>query len=89
MKKRILSLLLMLCMLMTLLPQVGLAEDNGYDIWVNGIRVTDANKENITGVGIDGKVSYDPVSNTLTLDGAKLDGSQYLSSDFYYHQLTL
>ena len=40
----------------------------------SGIQVTDANKNNITGYGIesayswDGKVSYDPTSKTLTLE---------------------
>jgi hypothetical protein len=41
-----------------------------YDIKIAGITVTDANKANVMG---DGKVSYDPASNTVTLNGASID----------------
>ncbi|MEA4893371.1 MAG: hypothetical protein VB085_12590, partial [Peptococcaceae bacterium] len=37
---------------------------------VAGIPVTDANKDNITGPGISGTVSYDPSTKTLTLNNA-------------------
>ena len=78
MKKRILSVLLCLCMVCTLLPITSLAEGTTYDLWVGGVEVTDENKDNITGTGIHGgegsKVSYDPTSKTLTLNNVSIDG---------------
>ena len=65
--KKYLALLLML---MT----VSWASAASYQLWIAGIQVTDNNKNNITGNGIesayswDGKVSYDPTSKTLTLE---------------------
>ena len=65
--KKYLTLLLML---MT----VSWASAASYQLWIAGIQVTDNNKNNITGYGIesayswDGKVSYDPTSKTLTLE---------------------
>lgn len=41
-----------------------------YDIWVEGIKVTSANASDVLG---DGTVSYDPASNTLTLNNATID----------------
>lgn len=46
-----------------------------YDIWVDGIRVTSTNANNVLG---DGKVSYHATTNTLTLNGVSLE---YGSSD--------
>lgn len=43
-----------------------------YDVWVGGVQVTDANKDNITGTGITGRVTYNSDTNTLTLDGAEV-----------------
>ena len=40
-----------------------------YSLWVSGTRVSSGNKSNILG---DGKVSYDPENNKLTLDGASI-----------------
>lgn len=46
------------------------------DLWVGGEKVTDENKEDIKGTGIfGGKISYDPDTNTLTLDGAEIVGA--------------
>ena len=65
--KKYLTLLLML---MT----VSWASAASYQLWIAGVQVTDNNKNNITGSGIesayswDGKVSYDPTSKTLTLE---------------------
>lgn len=41
-----------------------------YDIWVKGIQITENNKADVLG---DGTVSYDPETNTLTLDNAKIN----------------
>ena len=40
-----------------------------YPLWVGGVQVTDANKDNILG---DGTASFDPDSNTLTLTNANI-----------------
>jgi surface protein len=44
-----------------------------YNLWINGVRVTDANKNGVTGAGISGSVTYEPSTNTLTLDNATID----------------
>ena len=61
MKKRILSALLCLCMVMALMPTVAFAEPTGYNLWVGGVEVTSGNASNITGGGITGTgtVTYD------------------------------
>ena len=85
--RSIFSLLLALVLMMSLLPlgATARAEDGAapaeesapaevaaYDLFVGGVQVTDANKGNILG---DGKVSFDPASRTLTLDGATVKGA--------------
>ena len=43
-----------------------------YDLWVGGVQVTDANKDNIDGTG---KVKYNPSTKTLSLlDGVNITG---------------
>ncbi|MBR6824449.1 MAG: S-layer homology domain-containing protein [Firmicutes bacterium] len=82
MKKRILSLLLVLILSVTLLPSMALA-DTSYNLWVGGVQVTDANKGDLVeainqaaGATIAaGYVTYDPDTNTLTLDGFSYDNS--------------
>ncbi len=44
-------------------------ESESYGLWVNGIRVTDANAADVLG---NSTVSYAPDTNVLTLDGANL-----------------
>lgn len=46
-------------------------QGRAYDIWVGGVRVTDANASDVLG---DGKVRYDAAANTLTLDNAEITG---------------
>lgn len=41
-----------------------------YDVWVAGTQVNENNAGNVLG---DGKVSYDQISNTLTLNNARID----------------
>ena len=68
--------LILLLMLMT----VSWASAATYDLWIAGVQVTDANKDNITGYGIDpkawlgGKVSYNSSNNTLTLQNVVIKG---------------
>ena len=53
--------------------------DGEYPLWVGGVQVTDDNKDDIFGGASaeagSGTVSYDPSTNTLTLDGATVTGS--------------
>ena len=42
-----------------------------YDLWIGNTRVDFLNKSNVLG---DGKVSYNPTTNTLTLNGATITG---------------
>ena len=73
MKKRILSALLCLCMVMALMPTVAFAEPKSYNLWVGGVEVTSDNASNITGEGITGTVTYDDSTKTLTLNNVNID----------------
>ena len=75
MKKRILSALLCLCMVMALMPTVAFAEPTSYNLWVGGVEVTSDNASNITGEGITGTgtVTYDDSTKTLTLNKVNID----------------
>ncbi|MBP3634698.1 MAG: InlB B-repeat-containing protein [Oscillospiraceae bacterium] len=48
-----------------------------YSLWIGGTRVTSLNASDVFG---DGKVSYDPASNTLTLNNYSYEG-EYIWSD--------
>ena len=73
MKKRILSALLCLCMVMALMPTVAFAKPTSYNLWVGGVEVTSDNASNITGEGITGTVTYDDSTKTLTLNNVNID----------------
>ena len=69
MKKRILSLLLCAVMIVGLMPMsVSALEGDKYP-YVAGTQITPANAKNVLG---DGKVSYDPEENVLTLKNATI-----------------
>ncbi|MEA4954375.1 MAG: S-layer homology domain-containing protein [Pseudoflavonifractor sp.] len=74
MKKRLLSILLTVCMMMTLLPTGALAgmDPVDYGIWVGPTEVTSANADGVTGDGITGTVTYDASTSTLTLNKATI-----------------
>ena len=65
MKKRLLSILLAVVLVLSLLPVISVFAAS-YDLIICGIEVTDANKDNIRG---DGKFKFDPSTNTLTVSG--------------------
>lgn len=78
-KKRIGSLLLAMCMIITMLPVTAFADEGedykpfqSYGLIVGGVEVTDKNFSNITGSAITGTVSYDPTKQTLTLNNASI-----------------
>ena len=66
MKKRLLSILLAVVLVLSLLPVISVFAAS-YDLIICGIEVTDANKDNILG---DGKFSYNPTANKLTVKGS-------------------
>lgn len=83
MKKRILSVLITVVMLIGMLPTTAFAVETTYDIWVGGVQVTSANKDDITtaiteaGGTADGTATYDPDTKTLTLNNFSYTGEGY------------
>lgn len=51
-----------------------------YDLWVGGTQVTNVNQDNVLG---DGKVSYNPGTNTLTLNNATVSIDEYSGFGIY------
>ena len=89
MKKQILGVLIVVIILMSMLPTTVFAEETtNYDIWVEGKQVTSANQSNVLSkTGWNGAtVTYDPTTNTLTLDYAALKSSNgtYNANGSYY-----
>ena len=81
MKKRIFSILLTLALLLgtavfTAIPAS--AAVHNYGIYVGGIQV---NEDNAADVMEDGTVSYDPTTNTLTLNNATI--TDYWTEELY------
>ena len=77
MKKRILSLLLILVMTLSLLPTAVLADEaeTDYGITIVSPDATtqiDVTSKNYKDVMLDGTVSYDPRTDVLTLNDASL-----------------
>lgn len=68
-----------------------------YNLWVGGVQVTDTNKDGVTGEGIEGTVTYDPVNKILTLDNARITGvytdtaTYYVGNTYgiYFHSINL
>ena len=54
-----------------------------YDLWVGGVQVTDANKDNIVVPGATGTAKYDPDSKTLTLNNFSYEGDGYMYGNSY------
>ena len=58
-------------------------ELENYPLWVGGVQVTSLNASNITGSGITGGVvSYDPATQTLTLNNATIMGYHAVGPTF-------
>ena len=76
--KKAVSLCAAAALLVAMVPvTVGAAETTNYDIWVEGTQVTSENQSNVLGkTGWSGAtVTYDPTTNTLTLNYAALKSS--------------
>ena len=83
-KKKLISILLVVAMMFSIMPTAVFA-DTSDDLYVGGVQVTDANKDNIVKAINDaandtvasGTATYDPDSNTLTLDKFSYTGEGY------------
>ena len=64
-----------------LLMSVGMQAEN-YNLWVAGTQVTSDNASDVLG---DGKVSWNNSSNTLTLNGATINGTIVSDNDLIVH----
>lgn len=73
MKKRILSMIIVVVLCMNLLVATVFADEvennSVYELWVGSVQVTDENANDVLG---DGTVSYDADTNTLTLNNANI-----------------
>ena len=86
MKKRILSVLLTLVMLIGLVSVMSIsasADTVTYDLWIGGVQVTSANKDNIVVPGATGSASFDPDTKTLTLNNFSYTGLGYNHYHYY------
>ena len=80
--KKILSLLLVIAMMVTLAVTVSAEETTAYDLYVGGVQITDANKDDIVTAINDaanatvatGLATYDPDTKTLTLNNFSYTG---------------
>lgn len=68
MKKRLISVMLSLCVILMLFPITAFAVEK-YDLYIGSTRITSENAGDVLG---DGTISYDPDTCTLTLNNAKL-----------------
>lgn len=62
------------------------ATETFYDLWVGGVQVTSANKDDIlkgTDPLNEGNASFDPATNTLTLDRAMIGGETEFTENGY------
>ena len=76
--KKAVALCVAVALVVAMVPvAVGAAETTNYDIWVEGTQVTSENQSNVLGkTGWNGAtVTYDPTTNTLTLNYAALKSS--------------
>lgn len=91
----IFTLVLSAIMLLGMVPMMAYADDTEvttYDLWVGGVQVTSENADSITGDGIDGRVSFDADTNTLTLDSATITGTSvfpYYYTDTYSDDMSV
>lgn len=72
-RNRLASIIITAALMIALLPATAFAAD--YDLWVGGVRVTDTNKDNITGT--PGAATFDSDTNTLTLNNYSYTGVGY------------
>ena len=79
---KIVALVLTVCLLLAAFPLTVHAEPTAYDLWVGGTQVNAENCSDIPSV-TSGHASFDPATNTLTLDGVRNVFGQTLRSAIY------
>ena len=77
MKKRALSLILVLCMLFCMVPTMAFSAGTAYDIWICNVQLKSDNLEidSSDNAAISGSAAYDPTTKTLTLTDFKYAGA--------------
>ena len=79
--KKTLSILLAVVFCLTLFPLTASADETYYDIYIAGVQISSANKDDLTaavnanGGTASGTITFNPSSNTLTMVDASVDGS--------------
>ncbi len=89
MKNRLLSIILVICIVIALAPATAFAEgETEYDLWVGHIRVTNGNKDDVFGPedGDGATVTYDPDTQTLTLNNATITTSN-MADGYHYNSI--
>ena len=82
MKKRMMGLLLILCLIWTMIPAGAFAATNAScGVWVGGVEVTADNCRDVLG---DGTVSYNALTQVLTLNNAAITGTASPEGDVAY-----
>ena len=72
--KKVMAVCVAAALVVAMVPVAVFAAETTYDIWVGGVQVTSANKDDITtaitdaGGTADGTATYSPESNTLDLN---------------------
>ena len=66
--KKVMALCVAAALIVAMVPVAVFAAETTYDIWVGGVQVTSANKDNIVVPGAAGSATYDPETSTLTLN---------------------
>ena len=69
MKKRIFSIVLILCMLLSLLPVSAMAAETNYELYINNFQFSSSNLTYTSG---SGSATYNPSSKTLTIKNLSL-----------------
>ena len=84
--KKVMAVCVAAALLVAMVPAYVFAAETTYDLWVGGVQVTSANKDDIVKAINDaanatvatGTATYDPESETLTLNGFSYTGQGYV-----------
>lgn len=81
--KKVVAIIISTVLVMTMMPSMVFADTleeekvgagESYGIYIGGTEITSENKNNITGKGIEGEISYDDEKSVLTLNNATITG---------------
>ena len=75
--KKVMAVCLAAALVVAMVPVAVFAAETTYDLWVGGVQVTSANKDNIVVPDANGSAKYDPTTNTLTLNNFSYTGEGY------------